>query len=166
MKPGRGKGKGSAFERLVGKRLSLWLTDGESGTQLIRSVLSGGWSGRGSRQAGDLAANGPAGERFRTLYAVECKHRKEISLYSFWTKSATSDDLPGWWSKLTAEVDAAGLKPLLVFRENGMPIMVAMREGDSPSAVRRYAYFPTFGLRVFLFEDLLAQDPQRFMKEE
>ena len=100
MKPGCGKAKGSSFERLVARKLSLWITDGKDSTQLIRSVLSGGW-GQGNvvsaRQLGDLAANGPAGEEFRKHFVVECKHRFSIDPWSYWTiRSLTGDHFLRW----------------------------------------------------------------------
>lgn len=157
-----GKRKGSGFERLVAKELSLYLTGGASKTELIRSVLSGGWSpgqqeGEGWRQVGDLAPNGPVGEQFRSRYAVECKHQRKISLYDFWTKSS-KDSLPGWWAKLVKDSLEARVKPMLIFRSNAMPIMVGMHDEDVPmgivSSEAVYAKITPFNITVFKFEDL------------
>src|SRR3990172_2537168 len=106
MKPGARKRKGSSFEREIARALSLWLTRGADQTQLIRSVLSGGWAGRakGFGQVGDLAPNGPIGERFRRLYAVECKHQRDISLWQLWT----GGELIEWWGELGRGGAAAG----------------------------------------------------------
>lgn len=172
-KRGGGKAKGSAFERWVAKELSKWLTGGKDPKQLIRSVLSGGWQGArvqdGWRQAGDLAPNGPEGERFRSQYAVECKHHKSIDLYGLWTREG---DIKQWWGKLSQEAQTAGVQPLLVFRANQRPTMVAM-----PSAlfahVRMTAYLgapmghPTWpgaefyahGFVIVPFEHLLRLPP-------
>lgn len=174
MRKGGGKAKGSEFERRVAKELSLWLTVGKDSKQLIRSVLSGGWHGRqteatteGWRQVGDLAPNGPAGEAFRRLYAIECKHRRSIDLLSLWTRTADKDSIFVWWDKLAQESAKAGVQPILIFRMNGRPIMVMMPERHSPLGVR-YAYFNWLkdSPVVFPFEQLLEQDPQDFMARE
>lgn len=125
MKPGRGKGKGSAFEREIGRTLSLWMTGGKDKTQLVRSVLSGGWGPRGPRQAGDLAANGHWGEEFRKHFVVECKHRRGELLWGLYTKTGTECIL-GWWSKLADEARSIGRVPLLIFRQNGRPTMAVV----------------------------------------
>jgi len=127
MKPGKGKAKGSAFERIIAKQLSRWLTDGKDATQLVRSVLSGGWGPRAARQAGDLAANGPEGERFRATFVVECKHRRGDLLWGLYTKTGT-ECIQGWWQKLEQEARSVQCVPLLIFRQNGRPTMLATYE--------------------------------------
>lgn len=168
MRLGAGKRKGSAFEREVAKKLSLWLTGGADQTQLIRSVLSGGWAGRagGFRQVGDLAPNGPIGERFRRLFAVECKHQRDISLWQLWT----GGKLIGWWDKLSKEAEAAGVWPLLVVRENGRPITVIATErihelgGTGPIVSRMDAWW--CGMFAFPLDELLQCDPECFLSPE
>jgi len=169
MKRGAGKAKGSAFERDVAKALSLWLTRGTDSTQLILSVLSGGWSHghkapSGFRQVGDLAPNGPFGEAFRREYAVECKHRRSIDLYGVWTRSAASDDLKGWWKKICEDSEAAGVMPMLIWRQNGRPIMVAMedihRATDGDTGMQIWFDEPGLpNMHVMLFSELLKCDP-------
>lgn len=129
---GGGKKKGSAFEREVAKELSLWLTKGKDSKQLIRSVLSGGWTAHRRtskekwRHAGDLAPNGPAGDIFREVVAVECKHYGTIDLYTYWAESSL---LNVWWKKITEEAHEADVSPMLVFRGNLRPTMVALDVG-------------------------------------
>lgn len=133
MKKGAGSRKGGAFERWVAQHLSLWLTSGASKTELIRSVSSGGWAaGRkgaeGWRNIGDLAPNGDVGERFRQRFAVECKHHREVELWQLWTADA-ADKLGNWWGKLLDEVELSkveGLHPMLIFKANRVPPMVAL----------------------------------------
>ena len=84
MKLGRGKSKGNRFENLVGRTLSKWLKPGDA-TQLIPTRLSGGWRADSWRQAGDLAPNGPAGEKFRNRIMIECKHHKKDLLWMLFT---------------------------------------------------------------------------------
>lgn len=129
MRSGGGKAKGSAFERWVAKELSLWLTRGADAKQLIRSVLSGGWTAHRKtsdepwRHAGDLAPNGPIGEAFRKAVAVECKHYGVIDLYGYWQPT---HKLNVWWEKLNEEASEAGCASMLVFRANLRPTMVML----------------------------------------
>lgn len=170
MKRGGGKRKGSAFERWAARQLSLWLTGGADYTQLIRSVSSGGWTaGRTSTEAwrnvGDLAPNGPAGERFRETFAVECKHHRRIDLWALWTH----DDgglLGQWWGKLQKEIAASprpSLRPLLVFRANRVPTMVAtqaavLTEWHLPGDVN-VAAVAAWDMVVFPLDGLLRCPP-------
>lgn len=126
MKLGRGKSKGNRFENLVGRLLSGWLTNGDDKTQLIPTRLSGGWmKSTAYRQAGDLAPNGPAGETFRRLFVVECKHHKKDLLWRLYT-SESIDSIQGWWAQLEEEAERVGCNPMLVFRQNTRPIMVVL----------------------------------------
>lgn len=168
MRKGGGKGKGSGFERKIAKALSLWITEGRDSTQLIRSVLSGGWtrgqkSEGGFRHVGDLAPNGPVGERFRRLFAVECKHRRDINLYGLWTCGETSGTILGWWSKLIADSQVAEVSPMLIFCSNRMPIMVGMRSEQVPAVSTGHAYFSWLKLGIFPFEELLKLPPEPFL---
>ena len=74
------KAKGSSFERLICKRLSLWWTNGETDSVFWRTSNSGGRAtvrGRKgkktSNQHGDICAIDPIGEPFLNMFAVELK---------------------------------------------------------------------------------------------
>lgn len=173
MKRGGGKAKGSAFEREIGRKLSLWLTGGADATQLIRSVLSGGWSKghrapSGFRQVGDLAPNGPQGEAFRAKFAVECKHRRSIDLYGLWTKADDSDDLKGWWNKLCADSANAAVTPMLIWRQNGRPILVGLPEQCMPDVdgiVIAGLGDNIFALAMAPLTEILKCDPAAVMRQ-
>lgn len=90
MRAGGGKAKGSAFEREVGKALSLWLTHGERPDIFARNVLSGGAftvmekaGKQSSRMPGDVMAAHPLGFDFLKRFSVECKHLKTIGLEAY-----------------------------------------------------------------------------------
>ncbi|KKN68905.1 hypothetical protein LCGC14_0446910 [marine sediment metagenome] len=151
MKPGRGKSKGNRFENFIGRQLSKWLTYGEDAKQLIPTRLSGGWAaGEEWRQAGDLAPNGPEGEKFRRRFIVECKHRKGDLLWELYTMKP-AQNIRGWWRKLEAE--AAKLSntfiPLLICRQNVRPVLAIM---PTWLAEALWAYRPTLG-RLITYRD-------------
>lgn len=171
MKRGRGKAKGSAFERKIAKELSLWLTRGKDDKQLIRSVLSGGWKGArekdGWRQVGDLAPNGPLGEKFRKKFAIECKHRKQINLLTLWQRSIKGDLLPTWWRKLVKDSKAAGVTPMLIFRSNGFPVLVILPTKYARRAVdlARNAHIGWLDVDIIPFAALCKSNPNLFLGE-
>lgn len=169
MRPGAGKRKGSGYERAVGRRLSLWLTHGRDATQLIRSVSSGGWSLGISgedpwRHVGDLAPNGPEGERFRRMFAVECKHHAVVDLWQFFGPGRS--ELRRWWDKLNAEVERAnlpGMSPMIVVRANHKPEVVVVWY-----SVVAYRLVPAVvvwqNLALLPLKILLADDPAVWMR--
>ncbi len=164
--------KGGAFERLMAKRLSLWFTEGQEPKALIRSVLSGGWEMKGSqgwRQAGDLAPNTPEGEEFRKLIVVECKHRKILDFWHYFT-SGDGENIMGWWDKLIGECqeiqkenDTRYPYPLLLFRLNHRPIMAAtLREILDPSISRVMTLksgYQQGTLAIVTLDDFLKESP-------
>jgi len=126
----KGNDKGGAFERAMAKKLSLWITHGEDRTQLIRSKSSGGWGSNVGdekwRQLADLAPNGKDGERFRKLFGVECKHRKDLTWWCLFTQKANPDtNITGFWEKLCAEVEESSIPqvPMLLVRFNYRPLL-------------------------------------------
>ncbi len=173
--PRHSKAKGGAFERTIARELSEWLTGGQDSTQLIRSVSSGGWT-RGRKQAqkkevfrhiGDLAPNGPKGEEFRRQFAVECKHHKRIDLYQLWTLPHGDATLTGWWEKIGKEALEGGVRPMLIFRSNGQPILVAI-SGNVATATGQsspipIATIPWLKMSIVSFAVLLQCDPNLFI---
>lgn len=127
----KGRGKGGAFERLVGRKLSSWLTRGDDDTQLIRSTSSGGWArGRkapeGWRHAGDLAPNGTRGEEFVKRVATECKDRdrgREFDWWRIFSGEPNDGNIMGWWAQA---VGAAGdkLMPCIVAHAQFRPVVI------------------------------------------
>jgi hypothetical protein len=165
MKPGRGARKGGSFERLVARTLSLWLTGGRSKTQLVRSIMSGGWR-KGAEDAwrhmGDLAPNGPEGDEFRRVFAIECKHHRTVDWWDLWKKPKGTKHFMAWWRKLNREIQGTPLQPLLVFRANRCPIMVAFSSSYAilGAVPTRRAHLPAHGLIITSLADLVTQDPR------
>lgn len=175
MRAGGGHYKGSAFERKIGRKLSLWLTGGRDGTQLVRTRGSGafrkGKKERGEepwRQAGDLGPNGPSGDQFRRGWLVECKNRQKVELWSLWTDNRSPESsLLGWWAKLSKEASGLRLRPMLVVHQNRKPIMVILpavvltRWGADgwvvPAKVTKIAHFSWLSppAIMFPFKDLV-----------
>ena len=126
MKAGRGnKAKGSQFERLIAKELSLWVSDGKKPDCFWRSAMSGGRAtihGALVRQAGDICAVEEEGIDFCRKYFVECKHVKKLALDSFFVKH--TGPLHKFWKKAVKAAEKHGRDPLIIARQNGWPILV------------------------------------------
>lgn len=166
MRAGGGHRKGGKAERLVAKDLSLWLTGGADYKQLVRSQASGGWkaSQQGPdawRHLGDLAPNGDEGERFRRVFGVEVKHHRLINFWTLWRTNLKKNTVATWWKKLKKEIGKSGvegLHPMLVFRANSMPLMVAVPtwivRGDERAVV-----VPWLGMSIMPFTEFTAYSP-------
>lgn len=130
---GMGKRKGSAFEREVCKKLSLWVSGGKNADLFWRSAMSGGRAtvarknGKLVRQAGDVCAVTPEGHPFTDFWYIECKHYKTIDLGQFVV--TYKGKLAEWWKKARREARAYGKEPMLIVKQNGWPAMLFTRPG-------------------------------------
>lgn len=80
MKKGKSKNKGSKFERLICKELSLWWTNGRREDVFTRTDSSGGRATQRSKkkkktfgQYGDIQAADPIGQPLIDVCPIECK---------------------------------------------------------------------------------------------
>ena len=123
MKPGKGKAKGSSFEREVCKKLSLWLTGGKSEDVFWRSAMSGGRAtvAKGKvRQTGDITSVSPEGHILTDSLYLECKHLKDISLDCL---IKGKGNLLTIWHKTVEEAAKYDKTPCLIFRQNHYPVV-------------------------------------------
>lgn len=170
MKRGGGKRKGNAFENRTCRALSLWLTQEQDHTQFVPARLSGGWKDAGHRHAGDIAANGETGELFRSVVVVECKHHKDDLLWGLVTKG-DQYGLQGFWHTLAAQAQQLRLVPMIVFRQNGKPVMVCLPlrlavfvvSEVTGATVLQWQRVDTFGMVEL--ETLTTVKPDRFLSE-
>lgn len=118
--------KGAAFERLVARKLSWWVSDGKRDDLFWRSVQSGG-SALPS-QVGDIAAIDSQGEVLTSRFVIECKHRNAAVISAF--VYGEGGILRKWWSKVCLEAKQVNRRPLLIVREQCKPILVGLRPRD------------------------------------
>jgi hypothetical protein len=123
-----GKQKGSAFEREVCKKLSLWVSHGKSVDLFWRSAMSGGRAtvartrGRVVRQAGDITAVAPEGHALTDLTYIECKFYRDLDIESFLIHE--KGKLAGFWrsTKINAKVNVKA--PWLIAKQNRLPTLL------------------------------------------
>jgi len=137
MKPGGGKQKGSAFEREICKKLSLWISDNERDSVFWRSAMSGGRATVGFKkgvvrntQVGDISSIDPIGNKLTDKYVVECKFYKNIHLQSMLFGKPKENSIYEFWITLNNQAKKAGKYPLLIIKQNGMPTLIGITHGN------------------------------------
>ncbi len=148
-KTNHSKRKGNAFEWVCGRMLSKWLTLGKDQSQLVPSRGSGGWTRRTVTHTGDLAAEGPNGEYFRSLFVVECKHWNQDLLWRLFTQ-APGKNIQGWWEKLYAEARGCGEYPMLIVHQNNRPILIGLPLAYAQFVARGEPYITYSGYGIAL----------------
>lgn len=162
MRKGGGKSKGSSFERLVCKELSLWLTKGAQEDILWRSAMSGGRSTVAARkgkrlaaQAGDISSIHPYGHSLIAKYMVECKFYADLQYTGLLTNKGK---LVEFWRVAKAEAERYGKLPMLIAKQNQQPITVCLCEkGIKAFGVKPILKAHRLGLHVVLFEDFVKR---------
>lgn len=126
-----GPEKGSAFERRMCRTLSLWVSDLKRDDLFWRTSQSGGRATFRAKRGlsaevhvADISAIHPMGNRLLDHFVVECKHWKNCQFPRLICRG--DGVLIDWWNKLQEEGASVGKKPLLIFRQNNMPIMAGM----------------------------------------
>jgi hypothetical protein len=128
MQRGAGKRKGSSFERVICKSLSLWITKGKSADAFWRSSLSGGRAtvahrkGQSVRQAGDICAVAPEGHSLTDRFYFECKHYRDLKWDRFILEGA--GPLAKFWKEARKQALVHGREPVLIAKQNGYPVFV------------------------------------------
>ena len=123
MKPGAGKTKGAAFERLVCKRLSLWVSGGRQKDIFYRSSMSGGRATVLSKKgeswgsvAGDICSVHPLGHKLTDKIFFECKHLKDAYLLQLLIKQ--SGPLLSYWDTVCDQASKYNKLPCLIVKQN------------------------------------------------
>jgi len=132
MKIGQGKNKGSAFEREVGYKLSLWLSDGKRKDLLCRTVGSGAqFTCSKGGHAGDLRAQDPIAYEFCKRYVIECKHWRDLELIRFLN---CQGELFKAMQKVGKEALQTDRDWLLIAKQNNYPAVILSNNCPKPSS--------------------------------
>lgn len=158
MKRGGGKGKGSSFERVICKRLSLWVSRGEDEDLFWRSAISGGRAtvafrkGKNIRAAGDICAVSPHGHKLTDRYFIECKHVRMLNLDSFLFGRG---NLSAYWSKCVEQALDHRRAPMLIAKQDRWQTLLILLQGSRNDYM---AIAHVGNSAVFLFDDYLKQE--------
>lgn len=164
--------KGGNFESLIAKKLSLWITNGESDDVLERNLGSGSRQTIRAKQSkkvksstGDIAIASFEGVEFCELFSVECKHYKSINLWSLVTGSA--DGILSFWEQAKKSASISNRHAVLICRQNWRPILFVCLDDISRVLV-------SFGvdrrllcedLHIFRFDDILRINYSDFIQK-
>ena len=131
---GQGKRKGSAFEREIAKKLSLWFSEGEREDIFYRSHNSGGrFTARQKSQkdtayqSGDITCSDPLGEHLISKWSIECK-----SGYGNWGVLDFVDSrqyitkLESFFQQCCEDAHKANKEPILIFRRKGKKTCICL----------------------------------------
>jgi Holliday junction resolvase len=129
----RSKQKGSAFERDICRKLSLWISNNEHNDLLWRSAMSGGTATvarkRGeskSHQCGDISAIAPEGHVLTDKVIIECKHYKKLDWEALIYKN--SGNISKFWSVLLDDCKHFNKRPFLILKQNGRTVLVGLNK--------------------------------------
>ena len=155
----RSKAKGSAFERVVCAKLSLWISDGKHDDWLWRSAMSGG---RGTRRelklgaqnvSGDICAIHSGGHILTDHYHVEAKHVRNMELTSFALKG--TGFLTREWKRCTRQAQSHRKTPMMIVRQNLMPEIVLLPASMIIHADPIFVMSWERGCWVYLLDEML-----------
>jgi len=165
MKSGGGKAKGSAFERDVCKKLSLWVTKNKRDDVFWRSAMSGGRAtvagkkGQGlAHVSGDICATHADGYALIEEIFIECKFYRDLTFAALVTSN--SGLIERFWDKAQSQAHQHGKTPVVILKQNQMPALVGMTAVgvelfDLSTRVQPIASFPNLGLELYTFEEFL-----------
>ncbi len=128
------KAKGSAFERLVCKELSLMVTNGKRKDVFWRSAMSGGRATVRNRngtkievrQAGDICAVAPEGIYLVEQFYFECKHHRNLAIGRFVIEN--KGPLSRFWAKAQQEAKKHNRSPVVIAKQNNLPAFVIWQD--------------------------------------
>lgn len=160
MKSGAGKTKGSAFERAVCKRLSLWLSDGSRDDLLWRSAMSGGRAtvqfnaGKSVNltQSGDVSAIGREACDFCERTFVEIKHYRHLGIDRGLV--CLTGTLYRFWNIACGEAIKYGKEPVLIARQNLFPTLLIVCRDSMLFQGDPVLVSPRWGATFYLFDEV------------
>lgn len=156
------KGKGSAFEREVCRKLSLWITGDKRKDLFWRSAMSGGRAtvahrkGGQVRQSGDITAVAPEGHILDPCY-IECKFYRDLDITSFFLTG--KGKLATFWRKTKKEAFKHEKAPWLIAKQNHKPAVLIVARNNHLITLRprqpSIAYIDGEPCEVWLFDQVL-----------
>lgn len=153
------KNKGSQFERVICKQLSLLLTGGKRTDILWRSAMSGGRATLqldqniiNQAQAGDISAIAREGLWLIDNYQIECKHYADLEFASGFLSN--TGKLFGFWVSLTNDSLRRGKNPLLIAKQNNRPVVMLTLPKSSPSHIPAIITLHNWPAEVRLFSEI------------
>jgi hypothetical protein len=162
MRKGGGHNKGSAQERLIAKRLSLWVTSGKREDVFWRSSISGGRAtfaqkkGKLVRQSGDICSVAPEGHVLTDKFYFESKHYRKLFILEFLIKDTGL--LSKFWKHARKQATHYRKEPVLIVKQNNLPILVIARRSAFHAFTEQTPFLVASQYSVWLFDDLMKSE--------
>lgn len=167
------KDKGNEFERAIAKKLSWWISNGSRGDLFWRTQNSGGRFTTAtkqnnlllSNQAGDISSTNSMSEPFIKYFVVECKFYKQLDFFNI-VKNVGNIYI--FWNKLCRSCDVINKNPILICKQNHMPILLCMNNKGKNLFEKLYnicfiCSFPKIDMFVYLFDEIIKLNPDILM---
>lgn len=162
--------KGGEYERLIGRKLSDWLSYGQRDDLFSRNVLSGGQftasaaRGKARGNSGDVVSSHPSVYWFTHRYTIECKHYRDLDFLGF-LLGTPSSYLNTFIAKLEAGAEVDGKTWLLIARQNRKSDVVLYPPASIPICEPEHLLF---GGKVGMMQlsRLLALPPDFFLQRQ
>ena len=166
--PKKSNDKGSAFERQVCKKLSLWVSNGQRDDLFWRTSQSGGRATIGlqsgtkrSAQAGDIGVIDSLGQDLIHRYVVECKHYESLDLHRL--PMGSGGRFFKFWNEACEDARNHSKLPILIAKQNFLPTLLAVDAKGQKSANQALRprkaiyklYSPVQGCYIYDFEEFL-----------
>lgn len=173
MKAGGGKGKGGGYERIVGTKLSLWISHGQRKDLLCRTVGSGAQFTTAAKKsisaghAGDLMSQDPLSYELCKQICIECKFWKNLNFVQFLDEKG---DLYKALQKVRKEAINVKKEYWLIVKQNHQKDLLMMRPKEIYSDFLKDASSPRFHsifsgtVTVYYLEEFLSKiDPEKYL---
>ncbi len=174
MRKGGSKIKGGNFEIEISKTLSLFLSNNQRDDLFWRSHNSGGRyttrfkQGKDTHsQSGDITYTHPDAEMFMNIFSIECKHYKNINLWSL-IKEIEGESLLSFWKQCVNDSKKSCKLPILLAKQNHKPILMCTNNTLS-SLLCRIDFFPKLvsklnddNINIYIFDEFLKLDINKF----
>ena len=166
MKKGNSKNKGSQFERIICKKLSLWISEGQREDIFWRSAMSGGRATvqykkgiSNKSQVCDISAIDPLGEKLLKNYVIECKFYKNLHLENL-VYNTSKKGIISFWKETKQKAIESNKYPILIARQNNKRDIICfpINKGkffNSRLCISNISFFESLDLAIMYLDDFL-----------
>ncbi len=132
IKKSTSKSKGSEFERIIAKRLTLWISGQSKEYWFWRTPSSGamGTLGNSVVASGDIISIKQEGEWFLNRYSIEVKNGYPNSSFHKHLKGVKNDEIRIFWEQCVRDATRADKLPLLIYKKKHYNALIGVSDFD------------------------------------
>jgi len=154
MKKGRGKRKGSSFERDIAKELSLWISKEVRNDIFWRTHSSGSLGTVGGRRLeyGDIMAIDDLGKPLTDNWNIECRCGRCLDTRHLIYPAPKNSSIIQLIEEGMTNARLSWRKSLWIIKEHAKPIMVMCQHKEFQTTSFESVYFPKYDLVIISFD--------------